>query len=181
MEIREYTDADLVRQFQRGSSEAFEEIVMRFQDRVYRLSLIWLKDASHAEDVAQEVFVRAYRGLKKFRFRAEPYTWLYRATVNVCREHNRNFQVQTPAAEPFDSGSDPESQVKSEQSARQIRRLVSQLPERQQQVVVLRVFEQSSVVETAKLMGCREGTVKALLHKAMTKLKLHQDLLSDYL
>jgi RNA polymerase sigma-70 factor (ECF subfamily) len=70
-----------------------------------------------------------------------------------------------------DASSAPERDVASFESARQVRELVADLPERQREVVVLRIFEDMSVKETAQSMGCREGTVKALLHKATEKLK----------
>jgi RNA polymerase sigma-70 factor (ECF subfamily) len=66
----------------------------------------------------------------------------------------------------------PERDVAKYESARRVRRLVEKLPERQREVVLLRIFEDMSVKETARSMGCREGTVKALLHKATAKLKL---------
>lgn len=176
----EQSDAELVKQFQGGDLRAFELFMMRFQDRVYRLSLIWLKDEHQAADVTQEVFIRAYKGLGKFRFRATPFTWLYRTTFNICRECNRKKVAEQLTEEPISGGPSIERQVSIEQSARQIRVLVSRLPQRQQEVVVLRLFEQFSVADTARLMKCREGTVKALLNKAMGKLKLNQELLSDY-
>ncbi|MEE8306468.1 MAG: sigma factor, partial [Gammaproteobacteria bacterium] len=83
------SDAELVRRFQHGDLAAFEALVQRFQDRVYRLALVWLYDPQYAQDASQEVFLRALKGLKGFRFRSAPFTWLYRATRNVCQEFNR--------------------------------------------------------------------------------------------
>lgn len=165
------SDAELVRQFKGGDVEAFDAIVRRFQDRVFRLASVWLYDEQSAADVTQEVFVRGFKGLRGFRFRSAPFTWLYRVTRNVCNEFNRTRQNERLDDEPGDTSSMPHRQVESLESARQIRRLVSKLPERQREVVMLRIFEDFSVMETARAMGCREGTVKALLHKATNSLR----------
>lgn len=166
------SDVELVRQFKSGDTRAFDAIVRRFQDRIFRLASIWLYDEQAAADVTQEVFVRGYKGLRSFRFRSAPFTWLYRTTRNVCNEFNRVRKTEPLDEEPQDPESAPEQNVSEYESARRVRRLVAGLPERQREVVVLRIFEDMSVKETALSMGCREGTVKALLHKATEKLKL---------
>ena len=166
------SDVELVRLFKSGDAHAYEAIVRRFQDRVFRLACVWLYDDQSAADVAQEVFVRGFKGLRSFRFRSAPFTWLYRTTKNVCNEFNRVRKTEQLDDEPHDPGSVPERDVAEYESARRVRRLVEKLPERQREVVLLRIFEDMSVKETARSMGCREGTVKALLHKATAKLKL---------
>ena len=123
------------------------------------------------QDAAQEVFVRGFKGLRSFRFRSTPFTWLYRTTRNVCNEFNRARRTEPLDDEPQDPSSAPERDVSQYESARQVRQLVAGLPDRQREVVVLRIFEDMSVKETAQSMGCREGTVKALLHKATEQLK----------
>ena len=170
-DVQSSSDAELVRRFQQGDEQAFAMLVERFQDRIYRLALVWLRDSQNAGDACQEVFLRAYKGLGRFRFRSAPFTWLYRATRNVCSELNRQRTAEALKAEPMDLSGGAEEELRSEQVAQQVRRMVEQLPERQQQVVLLRVFEDLSVAETAHAMGCRPGTVKALLHKAMTRLR----------
>ena len=171
MSLDEKSDAELVRLFKSGNADAFDAIVRRFQDRIFRLACVWLYDEQGAADVAQEVFVRGFRGLRSFRFRSAPFTWLYRTTKNVCHEFNRRRRPEPLEDEPADRASAPEQHVADYDSARRIRRLVADLPERQREVVMLRIFEDLSVRETAQSMGCREGTVKALLHKATANLK----------
>ena len=171
MTVDEKSDAELVRQFKSGDSSAFDAIVERFQDRVYRLACVWLYDAQNAADATQEVFVRSYTGLTRFRFRSHPFTWLYRTTRNVCSEFNRVRRPEALDEEPRDDSFTPDHVVADSERASRVRDLVSRLPERQQEVVMLRVFEDLSVKETARAMGCREGTVKALLHKATKNLK----------
>ena len=119
----------------------------------------------------QEVFVRSHKGLRSFRFRAQPFTWLYRTTKLVCREFNRRRRTESLEEDPHDTGKLPEHVVADLDRARRIRLLVAELPERQQEVVLLRIFEELSVKETARALGIREGTVKANLHKATTNLE----------
>ena len=171
MNLDAKSDVELVRLFKSGDARAFDAIVQRFQDRVYRLACVWLYDEQHAGDVTQEVFVRGHKGLRSFRFRAQPFTWLYRTTRYVCNEFNRVRRNEPLIDEPPDTASLPESMVTSLDSARRVRNLVSALPERQREVVMLRIFEDLSVKETAQAMRCREGTVKALLHKATNNLR----------
>lgn len=172
MNLDDASDVELVKLFNSGDKDAFDAIVRRFQDRVYRLACVWLYDPQGAADVAQEVFVRGYKGLRKFRFRSQPFTWLYRTTRNVCNEFNRVRRNDPLDEEPLDTTLAPERHVADFDTARRVRELVADLPERQREVVLLRIFEDLSVRETARSMGCREGTVKALLHKAIGKLRL---------
>lgn len=171
MTVDEHSDNELVRQFKSGDARAFDAIVERFQDRVYRLACVWLYDPQNAADATQEVFVRGYSGLRRFHFRSEPFTWLYRTTRNVCSEFNRVRHGEPLEHEPVDAGAAPDRQVSDYERARRVRQLVARLPARQQEVVMLRIFEDLPVSETARLMGCREGTVKALLYKATNNLK----------
>lgn len=164
-------DASLVRRFQRGENAAFEQIVRRHQDAIYRLALVSLHSSSHASDATQEVFLRAFTGLKRFRFKAQLFTWLFQTLKNVCREYNR--KQPAPMAYEQEQASDENitEVLDQERCSQRIRQLVAQLPERQRDVVLLRIFEDLSVQETAQAMGCRAGTVKALLHKAIAQLR----------
>ena len=170
--MTEKSDAELVKKFQSGDPDAFDAIVRRFQNRVYRLVCVWLKDAQHADDATQEVFLRAFRGLRRFGFKAAPFTWLYRTTRYVCNEFNRRRPMDPLGTEPPDTGDTPHHKAGEQDTVDRIREIVSMLPARQQEVVMLRVFEDLSVAETARVMRCREGTVKALLHKAKLRLRL---------
>lgn len=170
--MAEKSDVELVREFKAGSASAFDAIIRRFQDRIYRLACVWLYDPQHADDAIQEVFLRAHKGLRRFHFRAAPFTWLYRTTRYVCNEFNRRRKTEPLDDEPIDSSDSPDRQVTKIDAATRVRELVAELPERQREVVIFRIFEELSVRETASAMGCREGTVKALLHKATKRLRI---------
>lgn len=170
--MAEKSDVELVREFKAGSASAFDAIVRRFQDRVYRLACVWLYDPQNADDATQEVFLRAHKGLRRFQFRAAPFTWLYRTTRYVCNEFNRRRKTEPLDDEPIDSSDSPDRRITRFDAAVRVRALVAGLPERQREVVICRMFEELSVRETASAMGCREGTVKALLHKATKRLRI---------
>jgi len=172
--LESVSDRELVKRFQRGDEQAFESLVQRHQDRIYRLARARLYARHEAADAAQDVFLRAYKGLRGFLFTAEPFTWLYRTMLNVCNEYNRrskrNVRLQEGlVAEGVNEAGDEDGNETSDMN--KIRRLVGQLPPRQQEVVMLRIFEDLSVEDTARAMNCRPGTVKALLHKAMNSLR----------
>lgn len=92
--MAEKSDVELVREFKAGSASAFDAFVGRFQDRVYRLACVWLYDPQNADDATQEVFLRAHKGLRRFQFRAAPFTWLYRTT------RSRRLPIATVLAAP---------------------------------------------------------------------------------
>lgn len=172
-------DEQLVRAFLRGDDAAFSVFVQRYQDRVYRLATMWLIDSSLASDVLQETFLRSYTGFGKFRFRARPQTWLLRVCRNVCREHNRltvRSQPLAPDHELGDLSGGPDIAEERRRETCLLRQAISRLPSRQREVVVLRLLEELSVAQTAQVMGCRPGTVKAHLHKAVAALrgKIHE-------
>ncbi len=161
------SDEQLVRAFHGGDALAFSSLMQRHQDAIYRICSSWLFDRQRAEDAAQEVFLRAYRQLPRFRFRAEPFTWLYRTTRLVCYEFNR--QVEHAALEAEHEAHD-NLQEKRRDALEELTMAMKQLPARQREVITLRYLEERSVKETARLMGCRVGTVKALTHKARATL-----------
>lgn len=104
----------------------------------------------------------------RFRFRSQTSTWLVRVARNVCREFNRRKR-----GEPLSSEYEPsfEEDPGRDETIASVRRLVAHLPPRQKEVVALRYFEELSVADTAAAMACRPGTVKALLHKALARLR----------
>ncbi len=162
----------LVKQFQHGDMDAFESFVRCYQDRLYRLACIYLDHSRDAEDATQEVFLRAYQGLPRFRFGSSPFTWLFRVLKNVCsefnRKHRRNQEIsETELQEVLVS----EDTADRELRIAEIRRLLELLPRRQRDVMVLRLFEAFSIEQTAQIMRCRPGTVKALQHKAMNRIR----------
>jgi len=168
------SDKDLIRQFLAGDPNAFNSFVQRHQDRIFRLACAKLYDRDEAIDASQEVFLRALRGFSFFRFQAEPFTWLYKTLDNVCNEFNRRaIRHRKISQNLLDQTSDTGfvSDGAEDIFSQQIRALIHRLPKRQQEVVLLRIFEGMSVEETALTLRCSEGAIKANLHKAVNNLR----------
>jgi len=176
--MSDLSDTDLVKQFCKGNDDAFAMLIRRHQDKIYRLACLNLYQQQDAMDVTQEVFMRAYRGLRKFRFQSEPFSWLYRTAKNVCHEFNkktkRDSVLSSEYTEELNNLAD-NSNTETRHYLEEIRQLINTLPARQHEVVILRIFEGFSIDETAKMMKCRPGTVKALLHKAQKQIHTFED------
>ena len=158
---------------QRGDREAFDRLVQRYQRDVYRLCYRYLNNHEDADDVAQEVFLRAYRAIGRFRGESAFSTWLYRIAVNACL----NFRAaRKPSAVEFpDTIVDPrpgaQSAVERDERSRRVRDAVSRLPEKQRATVILKVYHDLTHEEVAGILGSTGGTVKANLFHALGNLK----------
>jgi RNA polymerase sigma-70 factor (ECF subfamily) len=175
-------DADLIREAQKGSHRAFEELVRRYSERAYRAAFRVVRDPQIAEDVLQEALLKAYRSLRSFENRSSFYTWLYRITVNLALDRQRR-EKRGPTLEWNDEvardveprgvvsvPADPE--VASQRV--QLRELVAEgirgLPDGQREVLLLREVEGLSYEEIAQSMAISKGTVMSRLHYARKKM-----------
>jgi RNA polymerase sigma-70 factor (ECF subfamily) len=128
-----------------------------------------------ASDLAQDVFIRAFRGLHRFRGQSTLSTWLYRIAVNVCL--NR-VSTKKPQTEPIDArphldhrAIDPASELMRGERAAEVREAISRLPKKQRATVILRVYHELSHEEIAKVLGSSVGAVKANFFHALANLK----------
>lgn len=164
------TDERLVERFKRGDESAFEELVHRHRERIYRAA--WRVAGNHAEadDLAQESFLRAYRSLSGFRGEARFLTWMMRILMNVAlsrRAAGRRVMVPLEEARHVDAGAGAgESALR-----RQVREAVERLPPRQRQVLVLKVYEGMKFTEVAETMEISVGTAKATFFQAVRGLR----------
>jgi RNA polymerase sigma-70 factor (ECF subfamily) len=164
-----------------GTGEAFDLIVERHRRSVYQLCYRFLNNHEDASDVAQEVFLRAYRGLRHFKGDASIGTWLYRISVNACL--NR-LAARPPAAESLetteplaDGGVDPATRLLQDERAKRVRAAIARLPGKQRTTLILRVYQDLSHQEIASIVGSSVGAVKANFFHALRNLKriLEQD------
>jgi len=185
-ETRTQTDAGLVAECQQGDAAAFDELVRRYKDRVYHVAYRFVGNHEDALDVAQEVFLRAYRGIDGFRGAAQVYTWLYSIAANLAKNWLRDGKRKgRDRATPLDSArsSDepsPKRAVSSDTPRRQamsheleetLQRCLDELPEPCRMTFVLRIYEDMSYEEIAEAMGCPTGTVKSRLNQARAMLR----------
>ena len=186
-------DAALVRRCQHGDSSAFGELVGRHDKRVYALIARILGPGAAAEDVddvAQDVFVQAWRALPRFRSDARFSTWLYRIATNMAIKqwHRRKKQGQTifetelpetVRAALADPARGPAEESALRARDRDLRAAIDRLPEKQRTVVLLHYFEEQTCEEIAQLLGCSVGTVWSRLHYACRKLRELADWLEE--
>jgi RNA polymerase sigma-70 factor (ECF subfamily) len=174
--IDDKSDARLLREFRQGDTDAFTVFVRRHQDAIYRLALRNLGNSESAREATQEVFVRAWQKLGRWRFgRGQPFTWLYRTLMNICREFRKKlYRQQAIEDHPADptvarqtSGSSGEERLEKHD----LEKLVNGLPRRQHEVTVLHIYEDLTLQEVAAVLGIPIGTVKSNYHKALVNLR----------
>ncbi len=172
-------DQILVQRVQRGDQAAFELLVMKYQRRIFRLIMRFIRDPAQAEDVAQETFLRAYRAIAQFRGDSQFYTWLYRIAVNTAkktlaegaRERSlRDQQGETDETSAHDGQlSDmetPEAVLAGRQVARTVNDAMDGLPEDLRMAIALREIEGMSYEDIAQAMCCPVGTVRSRIFRA---------------
>ncbi len=166
-------DREAVEACQRGEREAFDRLVERYQRDVYRLCYRYVNNHEDANDMAQEVFLKAYRAIGRFRGDSSFSTWLYRIAVNTClnfRAARRPEPQELPEALP-DRGTGVSERLEGEEISTRIRAAVSRLPEKQRATVILKVYHDLTHEEVAGILGSSVGTVKANLFHALGKLR----------
>jgi len=176
-------DRELVRRAQAGDKEAFEELVRRHQHRVFAVAGGILRRREDVEDVAQQVFVKAYFSLKRFDQRAAFSTWLYKITVNECWDLLRKKKVrplvyesdlseeqagQFNAAERLESGAqDVSDKLEAQQ---QVENLLQGLDERDRMMLILKEVEGFAIDEIAEILNLNANTVKVRLFRARRRI-----------
>jgi RNA polymerase sigma-70 factor (ECF subfamily) len=170
---------DLIRRCQRGDRLALEALIVRFQNYVYRLCCLVMRNEQDAEDMTQETFLRACRALPRFQVREgiSFEAWLYRIAVNCCRSRMRRRWYQVlPWPEPAPQlSAEPEEQPerKLEQSEWRVEILqaIDSLGDKHRMVVILRYYAGMSNEEIAATLQLPSGTVRSRLHTARLRLK----------
>ena len=172
-------DQLLVERVQKGDKRAFNLLVQKYQHKVINIIMRYVKSQTEAQDVAQETFIKAYRGMANFRSDSSFYTWLYRIAVNASKDHitaqirrRAGLEVDADDAEFF-AGNEimhdnhsPESLISTEEIKHKLFDYIDTLPEELREVLRMREFEEMSYEEIAEIMGCPLGTVRSRLFRA---------------
>lgn len=167
-------DPDLVRLAAAGSREAFDVLVERHRRAVYRVCYRFVQNHEDAADLAQDVFVRAYRGLAAFKGDSAFSTWLHRIAVNTSLN---KVSVKTPPTEAISAdrhispGDAPDRGVQRAQQARHVQRAIARLPRKQRATVILRMYHELPHEQIAKVLGSSVGAVKANFFHALRNLR----------
>jgi RNA polymerase sigma-70 factor (ECF subfamily) len=169
-------DNDLIGRFKKGDLTAFEALVRKYQDRVYNLCRYMLPDPRDAQDAAQDVFLKSYRGLKNLRPDSSLYAWIYRIAVTTCLDYRRRSHRESlrreslnedlPSDEPL-----PEQLYETAEIPRSIQLALKKLPEKLRIIIVLREIENLSYEEIAEVLQTSPGTVKSRISRAREELR----------
>ncbi len=170
------TDEALVRRFQTGDEAAFDALVERHRARIYGL-VCRLAGVGEADDLAQDVFVAAYKSLPSFRGDAAFGTWLYRIAIHTCSHHLRRRRPEAleldEAAPDGRRDGDPEARAMQRELQGVVRGAIDRLPLKLRAVIVLRDMHGMSYEEIAGVVGCPIGTVRSRLYYATRRLATH--------
>ena len=172
--------AELVLACQAGDKQAFNRLVILYQSRIYNLALNYVKTPEEAKDLAQDIFVTAYRSLPNLREATKFSAWLNQLTINHCRNRYRKLQrrgyftststddIVVPALLSTDT---PERNLERDQRINLVRTAIAALPEAEKEIIILRDLQDFSYDEISETLGLPLGTVKSKLNRARHTLK----------
>lgn len=169
-------DADnaLIQKFIDGDQSAFNSLMIKHKDKVRNLVYLTLGDSDYVDDISQDVFISVYKKLGEFRFESKFTTWLYRITVNKCRDYLRKKKVRSI----FVSIKDSENEISAGPGTENIdipalvRKGIKKLPEKLRVPLILRDIDGLSYKEIADQLDCEVGTVKSRIFRARESLKI---------
>ncbi len=182
-------DFTLIRSIQAGDHQAFESLVQRYQRQVANLIYLTMGNRDDVDDIAQEVFIRVYRSLPKFKFDASFFSWLYRITMNLCIDEIRKRKIRRVLSLDYLTEDTLEKSRKSkdhtmasdsvltEEKRQVIQSALQRLTPEHREVLVLREYQDLSYNEIAETLGLRLEAVKSRIFRARMELK---NFLSDY-
>jgi len=187
-DINKASDAELIKRFNQGEKEVFGILAKRYSGRAYQIAYGVLGSREDAEEVAQDVFVRIYKALPRFRGDARFSTWLYRIAMNLARnkyrwnksrgaqrkvsleetqeEEDNAYGIQVPASEPS-----PDKQADLTEFQQNVMREIQNLPPLYKEALILRNVEEMSYEKIAEVLDCKLGTIKSRIARAREELR----------
>jgi RNA polymerase sigma-70 factor (ECF subfamily) len=168
--MTEPSDTELIERAQRGDRSAFEALLRRHYDAMYRMAYKWCGNREDAQDITQSACIKLARALSSFRFRSAFLTWLYPLVINTAKDWAR-----ARARQPAGDGAEPDyaqaPTAERQVYANQVLARIRALPEREREAVYLVFSAGLSHREAAEAMDCRESTVSWYIHEARKKLR----------
>lgn len=180
-------DTELIEAINSGRHDFFEELVKRYEQKLYNFGLRMCGDACDAEDIVQDTFLNVFKYLKDFRYETKFKNWLYRISASICIKKRRkskfapereisldDFLPEEDATGPTDIpnwAQLPLDQVLNEELFQHLKQAILSLPEKYRVIVVLRDVEGFSTAETAQILDLRRSNVKVRLHRARLYLR----------
>ena len=158
-----------------GDAEAFGTIYDLFVDRIYQHVYYRVRNKDDAEDITQQVFIRAWKAIKNYRITSKPFiAWILKISQNLIKDFYRSRKVTNYIDPNFEiSGSDesPEQQAETEYDQKELRRIIYKLPYEQQQVIMMKFLEGYSYTEIAASLEKTEGAIRVIQHRALKKMR----------
>lgn len=181
------SDQELIQKAKQGNEAAFEQLIQRYDKKVFTIAASYVQSADDAKDIYQEVFIRVYRGLPRFEHRSEFSTWLYRITTNVClshrskhkkhehasldQDHEENEGASFRMKDSLHGDTAADQRAMSSEISTHVNNALEALSPQQRMVFSLRHFEGYKLREIADMMKCSEGTVKKYLFTATQRMR----------
>ncbi|HIJ78060.1 MAG: sigma-70 family RNA polymerase sigma factor [Desulfobulbaceae bacterium] len=177
-----YTETtELVRALRQGDQQAFNRLVMLYQEKIYNLALGYVKQEDEAKDLAQDIFITVFRQLDKLRDDSSFAAWLYQIALNHCRNRykklsRRGFFKSQPVDDPesgftLTSDSNPEIDLERQRTNHMVRQAITALPPAEKEIILLRDIQDLSYDEVSAILDIPIGTVKSKLNRARMSLK----------
>lgn len=177
--VKKTDDQRLVDRVKEGDKKAFDVLVLKYQHKIVKLVMRYIRDPTEALDVSQEAFIKAYRALPKFRGESAFYTWLYRIAINTAKNHivsmNRkplDYDLDPQSSDGYEIPSklrdddSPEKILQREELREALEEAIDSLPEELRVAIVLREIDGLSYEEIAETMECPVGTVRSRIFRA---------------
>jgi len=167
-------DFELIRDYIAGNDSAFEVLVNLHKEKVRNLVYLTLGDTEYVDDISQDVFISVFHKIKEFRFESKFTTWLYRITVNKCRDYLRKKRVRSIFTPIKDSHNELSVKTHSETMdlPQLVRKSIQRLPEKLKVPLILRDIDGLSYKEIAEKLECEVGTIKSRIFRARESLKI---------
>lgn len=167
-------DFPLIEKFKNGDEKAFSDLVFKHKDKVRNLVYLTLGDVDFVDDISQDVFINVYHKLAEFRFESKFTTWLYRITINKCKDYLRKKKVRsifTPIKE-YHYERIGKTDSDSFDIQKLVQKAIDKLPEKLKTPLILRDIEGYSYQEIADKLECEVGTIKSRIFRARESLKI---------
>ena len=172
-------DQALVERVQKGDKQAFDVLVLKYQNKIIQLIYRYVHDPDEARDVAQEAFIKAYKAIDRFRGDSAFYTWIYRIAINTAKNHlvasgrrPPKSDIDAQDAEQYDGAmglkeyATPERLLLKDEIQASIAKAIDELPDDLRTAIILRELEGLSYEEIAQTMDCPIGTVRSRIFRA---------------
>ncbi len=168
-------DFDLIRRFNEGEQVCFKYLMLKHKEKVRNLVYVTVNNFDLVDDISQEVFINVFDKLKEFRYESQFTTWLYRITVNKCRDYLRKVKIRSifvPISDYEESRGGPKYSSEYVDTKEILQNAIARLPEKLKKPLVMREIEELSYKEIADILGSEVGTIKSRIFRARELLKI---------